>query len=438
MKKILLINPPTPFLAYPNAAPHIGIGYLISYLRKNNIEASYLNLENDDPVSITLPEGYDYYGISSVTAQYYYSKLLLQQIKKRELGKTIIGGAHASLMPESCQQDGFDYVVKGYGEYPLLRILKNDIPEGILQGEFIKDLDSIPFPAWDDLLQSDYEISYGENVAHIFSMRGCPYTCSYCASGKIFGTKVGFRSIQNVVGEAVLLKEKYNINKLYFLDPTFTVNRNRAMELANALKELNIKWTCETRVDCIDQELIKTLYNGGCNLISYGIETGSEDVHNQLGKDTTIKQNEIAINIAHDTGMEVKAFLMGALPNDNHRSVEHFQKFISKNKPDTWLFSTFIPFPGTDQWNDPEKFNIKIECKDFRAYYNLGLNGRGPVNISNQYLSREKLQELRDEMLYFLLREVPNSRVEKAMQRFEEQRVKLIPYIDGLEEKYLY
>ncbi|MGE5411292.1 MAG: B12-binding domain-containing radical SAM protein [Clostridiales bacterium] len=207
MPKILLINPPTPFLAYPNAAPHIGIGYLLAYLRENGFEACYLNLENEDPASIILPESYDYYGITAVTAQYHYAKLLLKQIKTRKLGKTILGGAHASLLPDECFNNGFDYVVKGYGEYALLNIMKNKLPEGVILGEFVHDLDSIPFPAWDDLLHSNYEISYGDNVAHIFSMRGCPYTCSYCASVEIFGPQVGFRSVQNVVDEVNFLKK---------------------------------------------------------------------------------------------------------------------------------------------------------------------------------------------------------------------------------------
>jgi radical SAM superfamily enzyme YgiQ (UPF0313 family) len=438
MPKLLLINPPAPFLAYPNSAPHVGIGYLISFLRGNDIEVDYLNLECANPSDIIIPEGYKYYGITSVTAQYFYSKLILNQIKERKLGSTIIGGAHPSLLPIDCLHDGFDYVVKGYGESALLKIVKGEIGGGIIQGELFHDLDLLPFPAWEDLFSFDYEMSYGKNVAHLFSMRGCPYTCTYCATGEIYGLNVGFRSIKNVVDEVIMLKEKYNIDRLYFLDPTFTVNKKRAQHLANALKELDVTWTCETRVDCIDETTIKALASGGCDLISFGIETGSEDVHNNLGKRTTIEQNKFAIQLAHDSGIKVKAFLMGALPDDNWRTVDQFKEFINTNKPDTWLFSTFIPFPGTDQWKNPNKYKINIECKDFRAYYNLGLNGRGPINISNQYLTRDELYELRDDMLRHLLNVVPNKRVEKAIENFHFQKTKFIPYTIGLEEKYLF
>ncbi|MGE5411500.1 MAG: B12-binding domain-containing radical SAM protein [Clostridiales bacterium] len=438
MSKVLLINPPAPFLAYPNAAPHLGIGYLLSFLRENHIETDYLNLECAEPSGIELPEGYDYYGISSVSGQYYYAKRLLSQIRNRKLGRTIIGGAHPSTMAEECLNDGFDYVVKGYGEIAMLKIINGKVAEGIIQGEFIENLDSLPFPAWEDLLQSNYEVSYGENVAHMFSMRGCPYSCSYCSSGEIFGRRVGFRSISNVIDEVKFLKEKYNIQRLYFFDPTFTIDRNRAIELARALKEYDVNWTCETRVDRIDPQILEIFHDSGCNLISYGIETGSEDVYNHLGKQASMGLNRKAINYSHDAGIKVKAFLMGALPDDNWNTLDSFKNFISANKPDNWLFSTFIPFPGTEQWNEPEKFGIKILCKDFRAYFNLGLNGRAPLNISNKYLSRAELKALRDDMLQFLLREVPNPRVEKAIALFDKQKKRLLPYIEDMNQEFLF
>jgi radical SAM superfamily enzyme YgiQ (UPF0313 family) len=354
------------------------------------------------------------------------------------LGKTIIGGTHASLLAEECYKDGFNYVVKGYGEDALLEIVKGKINEGVIRGKQIEPLDKLPFPAWDDLLKSDYEISYGKNVAHIFSLRGCPYTCSYCASVVIYGKKVFFRSIKNVIDEINYLRDKFNIEKLYFMDPTFTIDRNRVIGLANALKNTGLEWTCETRVDRIDEELLTIMYQGGCNLISFGIESGSVNVHSRLGKKTTINQNSYAINLAHRIGLKVKAFLMGALPEDNWNTLDEFKEFISLNKPDNWLFSTFIPFPGTEQWRNPEKYGIKIHCHDFRTYFNLGLNGRAPVNISNQFLSRDELQVLRNDMLEFLLKEVPNPRVEEAINRFPAQMEKLMPYVQDMDYKYMF
>ena len=81
MTKVLLITPPVPYLAFPNAAPHVGMGYLISYLRENGIEVDYMSLEAKDPDDVKIPEGYVYYGLTSVTSQYFFAKLILDDIK---------------------------------------------------------------------------------------------------------------------------------------------------------------------------------------------------------------------------------------------------------------------------------------------------------------------------------------------------------------------
>lgn len=132
--RVLLICPPAPFLAFPSSAPHIGVGSLLAYLRANGIFASYANWEALLPHEIEVPEGYDYYAFTAVTPQYYFAKLLRDNIAGSKLGKTIIGGAHASVTPQTCLADGFDYVVTGYGETALRRIAQGSQSGGIVTG----------------------------------------------------------------------------------------------------------------------------------------------------------------------------------------------------------------------------------------------------------------------------------------------------------------
>lgn len=437
MARILLVNPPTPFLAFPNAGPHLGVGYLVSYLRSHGIGADYLNFEAYNPATAEVPEGYDFYGFTAVTPQYFFAKLLLHQVKSKKLGRAVIGGAHASLLPNECLKDGFDFVVRGYGETALLGILRNERSPGIIQGEAFPNLDDLPFPAWEDL-RIDYDVSYGKRTAHIFSARGCPYGCYYCCSPRIYGCFVQYRGIDNVLAEVCYLIERFGIDSLYFFDPTFTLNKTRALQLAQKLGQLSINWTCQTRVDCIEPYLLETMRNNGCNQISLGVETGAYTAHCKLGKGTDLDQNARAIKLAREAGMRVKTFLMGALPEDNWETLESFKRFISENRPDSWLYSTFIPFPGTAFWDKPEEFGIKIHCRDFRTYYPLGLNARGPLNISNRFLSRGELLELRDNMLSFLREAVPNPRVEEAIHRFARQRSVFLPYLEGLDTRYMF
>jgi radical SAM superfamily enzyme YgiQ (UPF0313 family) len=208
--KVLLVNPPTPFLGIQNAAPHLGMGGLVSYLRENRIEVDYANYEACDPKDVILPEGYTHYGFTAVTPQYHYAKLLRDQVEVRGLGKTIIGGAHASIMPEQCIKDNFSYVVKGYGEKALVGIVQEKVNPGITQGVAVENIDDLPIPAWDQLLKDSYNFSYGDRVGHLFSVRGCPYDCFYCCSPTIYGTKVTERSIAKVVAEVNLKRRAWN------------------------------------------------------------------------------------------------------------------------------------------------------------------------------------------------------------------------------------
>ena len=435
--KVLLVNPPCPFLAFPNAAPHLGLGYLAAHLRENGVEVDYANLESADPADVVLPEGYGWYAFTAVTPQYPYAVELLRQVRARGLGRTVLGGAHASVLPEACLADGFEHVVRSYGETALLRILHGDEPPGIVQGSAVPDVDCVPFPAWDLLYQTEYDYSYGTRTGHLFTVRGCPYECFYCCSPAIYGTRVGDRDVAEVGREVRALKERYGIETVYFFDPTFTLNRARTLRLLAVLAELEVDWTCQTRVDRIDPELLAAMRAAGCGQISYGIESGSAEAHRNLNKGTEVDENALAIRWTRAAGMRVKAFLIGALPDDTWETQARFQEFLAEHTPDRWLYSTFTPFPGTDYWDHPEKHGIEIQRGDFRTYYPLGLNARGPVNARNRALDRWELQELRDDMLAFLRRLAPDPRVEVALGRFEAQRPVFERCLADLEDREL-
>jgi radical SAM superfamily enzyme YgiQ (UPF0313 family) len=396
--------------------------YLAAHLRENGVEVDYANFESADPLGIELPEGYDRYAFTAVTPQYPFAKRLLDQVRARRLGSSVIGGAHASVLPEDCLADGFDHVVRGYGETALMRILAGDEPPGIVQGRPVPDVDRVPFPAWDLLYQTEYDVSYGTRTGHLFTVRGCPYECYYCCSPAIYGTRWGSRDVAEVGREIRALQQGHGIGSLYFFDPTFTLNRGRTLRLLGELEGLYVDWTCQTRVDCVDKELLDAMRAAGCGQISYGIESGAETVHEHLNKDTQVEQNARAIRWTHAAGMRVKAFLIGALPDDTWETQARFKEFLVEHTPDRWLYSTFTPFPGTPYWDRPQDFGIEILRRDLRTYYPLGLNARGPLNVRSRNLDRGELEELRDDMLAFLRRLAPDPRVEEAIRRFDTQR----------------
>lgn len=419
MAKILLINPPAPFLAFPDSGPHLGVGYLLSYLKRYGIDAVYLNLESIKPEEVEIPEGYEFYGLTAVTPQYHYANQVRKQIQARNLGKVIIGGVHASVMPQACLKDGFDYVVTGYGESALLNILQG-ASEGILIGQPLPNINENALPDWDQLWRQ-YDVSYGQRTGQILTMRGCPFTCYYCCSERVYGRETYFRNVASIVTEVEYLIKTYGISNLYFYDTNFTFDRTRAIQIAAALKPYNLRWAFQTRVDLIDPELLLKLREGGCEQLSLGIESGSTTIE-RLGKDTTIRRNAQAIQMCHDAGLRVKAFLIGALPDETHDTSEMFKEFLVKNTPDDWLYSTFTPFPGTAYWDEPKRFGLDIHNRDSRLYYPLGLNARGPINVSSLSMNRDQLYQSREDMLDFLRRLIPSQRVERAISLFPQQR----------------
>jgi radical SAM superfamily enzyme YgiQ (UPF0313 family) len=336
--------------------------------------------------------------------------------------------------PAECVKHGFDYVVTGYGETALLGIVSGTIGPGTVSGEAVHP-DSPPAPAWDLLYESEYDVSFGTRTGHVFASRGCPYECAYCCSPTIYGTRMGFRSAERVVEEIAALRDRYGVETIYFFDPTFTLHRTRTRQLLQRLAPLGLEWTCQTRVDRIDAELLSEMKAAGCAQISYGVETGLEEVHANLNKAADASLNAEAIQMTHDAGMRVKTFLIGALPDDDERTPDRFKAFITANRPDRWLYSTFTPFPGTDYWVRPERYGLEILRRDYRAYYPLGLNARGPVNVASKNLDRDQLEEQRDDVLEFLRTEVPDPRVEEAIRRFPRQRAVFEACIEDMSDR---
>jgi len=283
-----------------------------------------------------------------------------------------MGGPHASIKCDEVMRicPDVDFLVRGEGEVTLLELVKaidkrwgkrgarfSDI-KGIsyrqnggivhnLDREFIQDMDTIPMPARDLLLNKD---SYNpEDMGLMMSSRGCPYNCAFCATS-IWRRKTRYRSIDNVIKEINMISNSYGTKQFAFKDDTFTVNRKRVLELANRLMKESIKitWDCNTRVDLIDEELLRKMKEAGCNGIKVGIETGSERVLASINKKTTLSQAIEAANLFRKVGIHWTGYFMMGLPSETKEDVYKTLSFIKELKPDYASFSVYEPFPGTD------------------------------------------------------------------------------------------
>jgi len=283
--------------------------------------------------------------------------------------KIILGGPHVDIYPkETINQPHIDYLVLGEGEMPLKNLLDNinstdnlhliksivfkDNDKIINTGkaELNQDLDSLPFPARHLTPYKKYSsvLSKVNPVTTMFTSRGCPYNCLFCDRpnlGKIFRA----RSAKNVVNEMEECK-KMGIKEILIYDDTFTVNRQRVIDICLEIQKrnLHINWDVRARVDTVDKELLKMMKVSGCQRIHYGVEAGTQKILNILRKGITLKQAEKAFELSRKIGFETLAYFMIGSPTETKKDILKTIKFAKKLKPDFVHITITTPFPATD------------------------------------------------------------------------------------------
>lgn len=293
--------------------------------------------------------------------------------------KIVLGGAHATLFPEeSAKNQNVDFVIYGEGERTFIELLdmihkKKTVKEvkGLVWKEknhvikndprdLIRDTNELPFPARHLFHMDKYHSSAnlrGRKTLNIMASRGCPYRCAYCSGHKTFGKTYRFNSPERVIEEINLLTDKYCADSIQFYDETFTVNRTRVFELCDKLIKNNKKrkkkmeWSCFTRVNLVDEELLKKMKEAGCYLIFYGFESGVQRLLNLIKKDITLEQQKRAVELTHKAGIEVWGSFMLALPTETVQDSWRTINWAIDLGIDYVQFPITTPFPGTELYN---------------------------------------------------------------------------------------
>lgn len=307
----------------------------------------------------------------------------------------VIGGPHPTKMPEdTLEQTRCDIVIKGEAEYAFRGITRkpNEFrKKRIVDGEIIKNLDELPFPARHLLnmeiynsLPNNYKVS--ENVIQMLTTRGCPYTCTFCASAN---GKFRQRSVQNVIAELKELRSQYNVKEVAFWDDIFTLNKRWIIDFCNALHQenLNIAWSCETRLDLIDKEIVKAMKNAGCWNIFFGIESGNQELLDNIKKRTTLDMIRKGVKMVKNAGIEVRGSFILGLPGETPEMGQKTIDFAIELDPDYAQFSIATPFPGTELWDTADQWGtINKNFKEFHIF--------SPVFVTKGYRNAEDLQNI--------------------------------------------
>jgi anaerobic magnesium-protoporphyrin IX monomethyl ester cyclase len=214
------------------------------------------------------------------------------------------------------------------------------------------DLDSLPFLAYHLLPWKKYRPHppHGRALpfAVIITSRGCPYNCAYC-SKPVFGRKFRAQSPERVVAELAYYRDKLGVREFAFYDDVFTLNKQRARDISEGIlrKGLKMHWSCETRVNLVDRELLRHMKQAGCYSIAYGIESASEEILGSLCKDIELGQVEEAVGMTHEAGIQTVGYFMLGSPGETPATVKKTIDFARKLKLDFAQFSITTPFPGT-------------------------------------------------------------------------------------------
>ncbi|MGB7294723.1 MAG: radical SAM protein [Candidatus Aminicenantales bacterium] len=387
--KVLLVNPPrwnelvgkNPSIIEKHRGfnPPLGLLYLASSLKKSTrFEFEVLDCQ---PLELTYPQlesvlsrkSFDVVGISAMSFTLLDAFKTAQVVKKVRPGAlSILGGTHVHLFPEeTIGLDGVDFALMGESEHSLADFLK-EWTEGskdpmriaglifknkdgrIIKNEIkpIPDLDGIPFPQRDLLNIRHYSslLSRGTLCTTIISSRGCPFKCAFCDRPLSPVTShFRARSAKNVVDEIQECVD-LGIKDFLFYDDTFTVSRKRVLAICEEIlqRRLRIRWDIRTRVDLVDEEMLRMLKKAGCLAIHYGVEAGNDKILQVIKKGFTISKVKEVFRLTRKLGIETLAYFMIGLPSEEIHDIQDTFDLAKDLRPDYAHFTIFSPYPGTE------------------------------------------------------------------------------------------
>lgn len=391
--KVILVNPPdthslncgfghTPPL-HVNSPP-LGLMYIKSYLnsRLDAVEVRLFNFQVpnrpswDDFAQYLKRFQPDVVGITVMTFFWYDTCEVIRTIKGILPDAIIVGGGpHMWVYPEeSLVVGGFDIVVQGDGETTFFEVLnkikKNESfkeVKGIFyknhDGKVIKtparneslDIDNLPFPDRSDFDIKQYRMPHINYQAPAIALasRGCPYRCTFCNNLRPRYKK---RSVDLVVKELWSCK-KMGYDSIMFYDDVFTCSRQHVLDLCKEIikQQLNLPWMCQTRVDCVDRELVRFMVEAGCKTIQMGVESGNQNRLFDINKQISLEQCRKAFSICREAGLVTVGYFIIGFPGETSEEAKRTFAFAEEVDADYVVCSPLFIVPGTQMFKEAEK-----------------------------------------------------------------------------------
>jgi anaerobic magnesium-protoporphyrin IX monomethyl ester cyclase len=286
----------------------------------------------------------------------------------------VIGGPHATVRAEEILRicPDVDYVVRGEGEVTATELLgvvadsRADVDRRVeavsgvsfrmggsirhnLPRERIKDLDAFAPP--DRSLMMNRATYSSEDMGLIMTSRGCPFACTFCATDN---RQVRYRSIAHILGEIRHVKAAWGTVHFTLKDDSFTVNKKRVAAFCDALarENLRIGWECNTRVDLVNEDMLRRMKRAGCNSVKVGIESGSEAVLGRMNKGITLAQVRAAAGLLRKVGLHWTGYFLIGTPGETIEDIYKTLDLMYEVEPDFAALGVYEPFPETVMFHE--------------------------------------------------------------------------------------
>jgi len=421
-----------------------------------------------------IPDAATVIGVSSAFSfEWPANRALISLIRRRFPSALLIaGGEHITAMPEaSLAASELDAAVLGEGEETTLAIVeasKNGADLSAIPGvafkngdsivvnprrNRIRDLDSIPWPAWDLLpidAYLDRNLGFGVDRGRaipVLASRGCPYQCTFCSSPNMWTTRWVVRSVAGLLDELAFYQDRYAVTNFDFYDLTAIVKKRWIVEFCEEILRRRMTFTWQlpsgTRSEAIDSEVASLLYRSGCRNLSYAPESGSPNTLKRIKKKIDPERMLQSIRASSAAKINIKFNIMIGFPGETHRDVLTTYRFIARmalagaHDLSIWAFS---PYPGSALFDElRERGGLKFDddyYDSLRSYADASRTISYSENISDRALkmlrliglmifycvawSRRPLRVVR--MATNLITERPESRSEMAIMGILRRR----------------
>jgi len=370
--------------------PPLGLAYTSAILEEAGhevllIDANALKLTKQETLKKIRKFNPGILGFMLTTYMFHDTLKWIQFMKKETDLPTIVGNINVDLYPkETLSYKEIDYGLRGPAQKVLPEFISRlekgksiDDIKGLVYKKngkviinepdvWVEDFETLPHPARHLLPNDKYYqyISKRKNFTLVITTKGCPYKCKFCYVNKIPYTE---RSIKDVMVEVEECCDKYKVREIDFFEPDFTCNRKRIIEICDELikRKLDLEWSCRSRVDEVDNFLLKKMQKAGCRRIYYGIESGDQNILNRNAKGIKLEQIRKAIHLTRQNKIKSLGFLMVGQMGDTMETVKKTSKLIKEIPLDYIQVGRTIPKPGGEFHELAKKATGKDPWKEY-------------------------------------------------------------------------